>query len=104
MKIGVDLDGTVWDHRDFFNEILRGLKLRGNLIGIVTAHQGLKNKDIVLWLNRGLPEIDFYYSRDEYQFLESDTLLSWKTRICKENNISYLFDDFDTKKVELVEI
>ena len=100
MKVGFDLDGTAWKYRDLFVPVARGLKQQGIQIGIVTAHRGLQKADINLWINRGFPEPDFYYSKDDNQLnLE---LRDWKEYMCRTNNIDYLFDDIESEEVKLI--
>jgi len=102
MRVGFDLDGTSWKYREFFSTIAIGLKLVNVEIGIVTIHKGLKNPDLKLWLSRGFPPADFYFSKDEYP-VDLD-VRSWKIMVCKENDIHYLFDDFESDEIKLMGI
>jgi hypothetical protein len=104
MRVGFDLDGTAWKYRELFVLVASALKNKGIQIGIVTLHRGLREPDIKLWLARGFPPIDFYYSVDEYPTLVAPTVQLWKQTVCKLNNIDYLFDDFESDEIKLIGI
>ena len=95
MKIAVDLDGTAWKHRKFFKEFILGMKARGHIIGILTAHyyETYAAPDLNLWTRRGFPEPDFYIAKkgeDEHNMLTGE----WKRKMIKLHGIDVLFDDF----------
>ena len=103
MKIGFDLDGTCWEHRELFIAIITGLKLQGHSVGIVTAHNKASYPaDMDLWKKRGFPEVNFYIAKgDEAKDIPTR---DWKMSMCKGENIDFLFDDFDSGAISLVNI
>jgi len=102
MRIGIDLDGTAWEHREFFIEIIKGLKQLGHTICIITAHVNLANSDMELWKKRGFPTIDEYISKVAGE--ESIPSREWKLSASKQLHLDYIFDDFDTGDVRLIKI
>ncbi len=102
MKIGIDLDGTAWEHRNFFRELIISFQSRGHEIYILTAHVGLDKNDIQLWSRRGFPNPDGYISKIRGQ--EEIPSRDWKLDTAKKYGLDYIFDDFDTGEVRLVRI
>lgn len=102
MKIGIDLDGTAWEHRELFIDLINGLKSQGHKIWIITAHIGLIEKDMKLWRNRGFPNVDGYTQKIVGE--EGIPSREWKLSKAKEFGYDYIFDDFDTGEVRLVKI
>jgi hypothetical protein len=94
MRIGIDLDGTAWSHRELFKSLIRGLQREGHSVGILTAHTGLEVPDLDLWDRRGFPKPDFYCSKVNGE--ESIPTKKWKMSKAKELNIDYIIDDFDS--------
>lgn len=99
-RVAIDLDGTAWSHIELFKAIIKGLKDYNYEVGILTAHVNLREKDLNLWRSRGLPEVDFYYSKIRGE--EHIPSKEWKIMMCNRHNIHYLFDDFDTEEIKLL--
>ena len=102
MKIGIDLDGTAWDHRELFRDLILGLQNTGHQVGILTAHVNLIYQDLDLWSKRRFPAPDFYCSKKSGE--ESIPSKEWKIKAAKELGLDYIFDDFDTRNIQLVRI
>ena len=102
MRIGIDLDGTAWEHRELFQELIKSLMLRGHKIYILTSHTKLEEQDLALWVKRGFPSVDGYYSKVAGE--EGIPPREWKLKRAKELELDYIFDDFDTKEVRLIRI
>ena len=102
MVIGLDLDGTAWDFRFFFSEIMSGLQARGHKVGILTSHNGdkLKKADLHLFKSRGFPKPDFYIAKTKQE--ASIPPREWKPAMMDKHGIGYLFDDFDSKTIEVI--
>lgn len=102
MLVGIDLDGTAWSHQYLFQEIIKSLQSRGHKVGILTAHTGLKEKDLDLWYRRGFPKPDFYISKVEGE--QGIPSKEWKLNKAKELNLNYIIDDFDTEEIKIIPI
>ena len=102
MNIGIDLDGTAWDHREMFREIILGLKSRGHKVQIITAHINLVDADMRLWANRGFPPVDGYICKEDKD--RNIPSREWKLPEARKYGLDYIFDDFDTGEVRLIKV
>lgn len=102
MKFGIDLDGTAWENRTLFRELIVSLKSRGHEIHILTSHISLLDADMKLWSARGFPRVDGYICKSGGE--EKIPSRSWKIETAKKFNLDYIFDDFDTGEIRLIKI
>lgn len=102
MKIGIDLDGTAWDNRELFKELILALKSRGHEIQILTSHISLLDADMKLWRARGFPRVDGYICKSGGE--EKVPSREWKINAAKKFQLDYILDDFDTGEIRLIKI
>jgi hypothetical protein len=102
MRIGIDLDGTAWEHRELFSELTKYFLQKGDEVYILTSHTNLKDHDLVLWKSRGFPANVKYCSKLSGE--EGIPSREWKLSKAKELGLDYIFDDFDTGEVRLIRI
>lgn len=103
MRIGIDLDGTAWAHRELFKAMIHGFIACGHEVGIVTAHnERLKEADLDLWDARGFLAPSFYIAKSaDGRELHVPPEI-WKPEMMKKHNLDYLFDDLETEEVRLL--
>lgn len=94
MKISFDLDGTAYDHLEFFRELCVAMQSTGHKVGVLTGHkQESEEHDRDKLRSLGFPEIDFYFGRTpDYMHLNG---AHYKTMIIKREGISVHFEDYD---------
>ena len=92
MKISIDMDGTLWQHQDFFRAFMKAMQKDGHQVGILTSHSHkIESGDRRLMQGRGFTEPDFFLNRKD----DSEHGAPFKIRTIKEQGIDYHFDDFD---------
>lgn len=99
MRVSFDLDGTAWKYRRFFRLLAHALKNAGHEVGILTAHDPrLFTEDERLWMRRGFPTPDFYYSHGDMRALFPDGpagIRDLKIAFAKAVGIDCHIDDWD---------
>ena len=102
-KVGFDLDGTVYAEPELWTQVARGLKDRGNTVGVLTARNPKAHKqlDMLRLRDMGFP-VDFYVGMDADDPARGESHREWKLSQMRRLAIDYLFDDFDTGVVQLV--
>lgn len=93
MKISVDLDGTLYAHREFFNLVFSLFQSAGHQVGILTGHNDdSQAHDLDKLMHMGIYP-DFYLGRPvEYQPLNGSI---FKRDMIREHSIDIHFDDLD---------
>lgn len=93
MKISIDLDGTLYDHPEFFCEFVRLFQAAGHQVGILTGHKAeheQHDRDKLTVLNI---HPDFYLGRTpEYMPLNGSI---FKRDMIRQHDIDLHFDDCD---------
>ena len=94
MKISIDLDGTLWDHMEFFRELMKSMQAAGHRVGILTGHaHDTKERDVDLMLARGFPRPDFYFGRTSTYMPFNGA--KFKSSVILKYGIDVHFDDLD---------
>lgn len=93
MKISIDLDGTLYAHREFFRVLMELFQSVGHCVGILTGHSAESEvQDRAKLLAIGCKP-DFYLGRTErYTALNGAV---FKREMIIEHNIDLHFDDND---------
>lgn len=87
------MDGTLWQHMNFFRNFMQAMQNAGHEIGIMTVHSPkIENRDKDLMRKRKFPNPDFFLNTAYRN--EGESQGNWKARMVTEHQIDYLFDDF----------
>lgn len=94
LKISIDLDGTLFAHRDFFCELMRLFQSAGHDVGRLTGHKAeAKEHDLAKLAADGFPAPSFYLGRPPDYMPFNGSI--YKRDMIREHGIDIHFDDCD---------
>ena len=102
MKISFDLDGTIYDHQEFFQELFKVFQEFGHTMGILTGHASTSEEADLRKLEAIQIYPDFYFGRTlDYIPLNG---AHFKSMIIKREGIDIHFDDYDYDNTDTIRI
>lgn len=102
MKVSIDLDGTLFAHRDFFRELMRLFQAAGHEVGVLTGHKAESEEHDRKKLTKDGFNPDFYLGRTAGYMPLNGSI--FKRDMIALHNIDIHFDDLDYGNLDSIRL